>query len=252
MNSKLQLRFHWAAPLLASFAFHGLVLVGAVSLADTLSKQSTQRELVSIQVVDMPRGTEEEAAMPEQAATPVSPTPSVTVPKPSIATPRPADATASPTEDTEVLDLPGVVLSNTTAEGSATGTGQGSPSAALAPGGGSGQGTGPAVGTSSGLVAIGNLSRRPRPSGDIRAALERNYPRRAQSLGIQGSAQVRLRILATGQATQLVLTNQTGNYGFGDACLKTLRDSRWSPPLDRTGTPVATDIGFTCVFEIRY
>lgn len=252
MNAWLQSPSHWAGPLLTSLAFHALAVTGAVSLAASRPERVAPRELVSVQVVDMPRGTEEEASNQEQAPAPATAMPSVPTSKPTVTQPStPVEPAASAAEDTEVLDLPGVVLSNTATEGSGAGASQAAPGQQSAPGG-TGQGTGRAVGTSSGVVAIGNLSRRPRPMGDIREALERNYPRRAQSLGIQGSAQVRLRILPTGDPTQLVLTTQTGNYGFGEACLKTLRGSRWNPPLDRSGTPVATDISFTCVFEIRY
>jgi hypothetical protein len=39
--------------------------------------------------------------------------------------------------------------------------------------------------------------------------------------------------------------------GFGRACRDTLSGSRWTPPLDRDGRPVATIINYTCRFEVR-
>jgi len=37
---------------------------------------------------------------------------------------------------------------------------------------------------------------------------------------------------------------------FGRACQRTLAGSRWSPPLDARGRPVATELRYKCVFEV--
>jgi hypothetical protein len=38
--------------------------------------------------------------------------------------------------------------------------------------------------------------------------------------------------------------------GFGSACRRTLLGSRWSAPRDKNGSAVATEIVYTCHFEI--
>ena len=37
---------------------------------------------------------------------------------------------------------------------------------------------------------------------------------------------------------------------FAEACKRTLADSRWSQPLDREAHPCATDVNYTCRFEL--
>ena len=48
----------------------------------------------------------------------------------------------------------------------------------------------------------------------------------------------------------MVVVSQSA-AGFGDACRATLRESKWSAPLDNDGQPVATFISYTCRFEVR-
>jgi hypothetical protein len=45
---------------------------------------------------------------------------------------------------------------------------------------------------------------------------------------------------------------ETGDYGFGAACQKMLRQRRWQAPLDRRGQPVATEVRYSCEFEVAY
>jgi len=40
------------------------------------------------------------------------------------------------------------------------------------------------------------------------------------------------------------------NADFGDACRRVLVASRWTPPVDRDGAPCATEIKYTCHFEV--
>ncbi len=234
----------WAWPILTSLALHGLVLVGAVSLAKGVSSRAPAETSIAIKVVDMPFGTEAEAALFEPPA-PAASSPKQTDTAPSA---RPVSPAPSPNASDTIVDLKDVVLSNPGASVPSNVPTQSNTSS----GAGTTPGSGRAVGLPTGVVGVPSLSRRPQPLSDIRADLERNYPRKAQAMGIEGSAQVRLRVLPDGKPTQLTLSTQTGQHGFGEACIKTLQRSRWSPPLDRKGTPVATDIIFTCVFEIRY
>jgi TonB family protein len=75
---------------------------------------------------------------------------------------------------------------------------------------------------------------------------------RARAQGVAGSARLRVRILADGRVGDMKVLRESGDYGFGSACEKTLRMRRWQPPLDKAGTPVATEITYTCEFEVGY
>jgi protein TonB len=99
------------------------------------------------------------------------------------------------------------------------------------------------------VVALASLSRPPTPP-DLNDGLERNYPAAARKQGLPGQAVLKARITAEGQVRDLVVVSQSAP-GFGDACKATLRDSKWSAPLDRTGEAVSTFITYTCRFEVR-
>jgi len=109
-----------------------------------------------------------------------------------------------------------------------------------------GKGTGPVI------VPEGSLSRSPGQPEGMGAMLEQHYPPRAKAQGISGSALVRVRILADGRVSDIKLVRETGDHGFGAACMKVLRLKRWQPPLDKRGQPVATEIKFSCDFEVSY
>jgi TonB family protein len=102
------------------------------------------------------------------------------------------------------------------------------------------------------LVAEGSLSRKPVPPEGMDTLLEQNFPPRARAQGVAGSARLRVRILADGRVGDMHVLRETGDYGFGTACIKTLRMRRWQPPLDKQGTPVATEITYACEFEVGY
>lgn len=97
-------------------------------------------------------------------------------------------------------------------------------------------------------VPLAELSRKPVPPS-LGAALRRNYPRAARSLGKSGDAKVRARIETTGEIRVATISSET-SAGFGEACRRTLVGSRWSAPLDKSGRPVATFITYQCKFRI--
>jgi len=99
------------------------------------------------------------------------------------------------------------------------------------------------------VVALASLSRPPEPP-DLNDALEQHYPDAARKQGTPGQAVLKARITHEGQVRDLVVVSQSAP-GFGDACRATLRESKWSPPLDRDGRPVSTFISYTCRFEVR-
>ena len=72
----------------------------------------------------------------------------------------------------------------------------------------------------------------------------------ARARGVSGTASVRARIGADGRAHSLRVVSESFS-GFGDACRRTLAGSRWSPPKDRAGNAVATEIAYTCRFVVE-
>jgi len=98
-------------------------------------------------------------------------------------------------------------------------------------------------------VPPSSLARRPRAPG-LDAELERQYPAEARRSGISGSAVLRVRILPDGRIGEVRIMSESWN-GFGPACERTVRAARWEPPIDRDGAPVATEITYTCRFEVR-
>jgi len=108
------------------------------------------------------------------------------------------------------------------------------------------QGKGPA------LVGEASLSRKPVPPDGMDALLEQYFPPRARAQGVSGTALLRVRILADGRVSDMQTIRETGDYGFGSACMKALKQKRWQPPLDKQGQPVATEIRYSCEFEVSY
>jgi len=111
-----------------------------------------------------------------------------------------------------------------------------------APARGSGGAPGPPT------VAAGDLSRPPTPP-PLDDALARNYPRQAREAGRSGRAVLRARIQPDGTAVVLRVVSASAAE-FGEACRRTLDGTRWAPPIDRAGRPVATEVSYTCSFEV--
>jgi TonB family protein len=96
------------------------------------------------------------------------------------------------------------------------------------------------------LWAAALLSPRP-PS--LSGLLRANYPDEARQRGLRGSASLRARIDADGVIRNARVRSES-SAGFGSACRRTLLGSRWSAPRDKNGSAVATEIVYTCHFEI--
>lgn len=109
-----------------------------------------------------------------------------------------------------------------------------------------------ATGTGPALVGEASLSRSPQPPDGMEGLLEQFFPPRARAQGVSGTAVLRVRIQPDGRATDMKVLRETGDYGFGAACNKALRQKRWQAPLDKRGQPVATEIRYTCEFEVSY
>ena len=195
-------------------------------------------------------------------AEPPAPKPEPAAHKLALARPAPVKAAAPPPSSApppaaeSPADFTGTTLTND-GEGpgwaSATGNGEkmngpvGRPGAhvtrRVVDGDASGAGHGPPV------VGLGDLSRAP-SAPDLVDALAAAYPAEARAKGLTGKAIVRARVMPDGRVRELALVSESAS-GFGDACERTLRDSRWSPPFDRDGHAVSTFINYTCRFNVE-
>lgn len=98
------------------------------------------------------------------------------------------------------------------------------------------------------LTSLADLSRKPSPPA-LDAALARNYPTHLRSSGVEGQALVRVIVGAAGEVRTTTLLSET-HGGFGSACQKALQGSRWGPPIDQSGRPVATSLQYRCRFTV--
>jgi periplasmic protein TonB len=202
--------------------------------------------------IEEPKPPEPEPPKPKAAPKPIAAKP---------AEPEPPKEQAKPAPEAPV-DLTGVTLTGGDGSSWSSVTGSGgalngpAPRVASVTGrdrGGSTQGIIGGKGDKPVLVAEASLLRKPVPPDGMDALLEQNFPSRARAQGVSGSALVSVEILSDGRVGDMKVKRETGgNYGFGAACVKTLRIRRWQPPLDKRGQPVGTRIDFTCAFEVAY
>jgi protein TonB len=188
-------------------------------------------------------------------------------PRPQQAEPEPPppDPTPPPPQEETVADFTGTTLTNPGGESWQTNVGNGAPmegpvgrpNAAVTGRNRSGVRDGAPGGTGTPdaprVAAASDLSRQPGPPNDrLIQLLERNYPREAQQLGVEGHADVRIHVHADGRVRPMAVLRET-HEGFGEACRRTLRQGgSWTPPLDRAGSPVDTVTTFRCTFSIRF
>jgi outer membrane biosynthesis protein TonB len=168
--------------------------------------------------------------------------------KAAVAAPRAAAAepeAETPADFTGVTltnDRPGAGWASATGNGAAMKGPVGTPGARATGRSRSGT-TGPAI------LELADLSKPPR-APVLSEMLERNYPDEARKRGVPGKAVMRLRVMPDGHLRDLIVVAESGG-GFGEACKRTLRDSLWSPPLDRQARPVSTFVSYTCTFEVH-
>ena len=217
-----------------------------------------------------PEPEPEEEPEPEPEAEPEPEPPPEPPPRPPESEPEPPPPAEEPPEaPPEPVDFTGLTLTGNTGSGFAVVAGDGSdregplgpPPTRREPEGVPG-GTPGGMGTTPGgtgmgprVVAMADLSRRPRQPDGLAGVLRENYPDQARSQGVEGRAFVRVRVNPDGSLSQLrVVSESPSGYGFGRACMQTLRrGARFQPALDRQGNPVATVINrFPCTFSVRY
>ena len=104
------------------------------------------------------------------------------------------------------------------------------------------------------VVALASLARKPAPPGGLDVLLQRGYPTRARVQGVEGRVVTRLRILPNGRIGRIdVIEESPSGFDFASACREMLQHAPpWVAPLDRDGTPVASDVTFTCTYEVNY
>jgi TonB family protein len=188
----------------------------------------------------------------ERASPPATPATRTPVVKPAATPTAPAPSTA--TTAAPALDLSGVTLTNDSGAGFAMPIGDGSALHGPIGLGTTRTQTAPAPSAAASvtkrpaLVDVSDLSERPRPPA-LTHLLRQNYPEEARQRGLRGSASLRARIDADGVIRSARLLSESA-AGFGSACRRTVFGSHWSAPRDKNGSAVATEIVYTCHFEV--
>lgn len=99
------------------------------------------------------------------------------------------------------------------------------------------------------IVPLRDLAAKPAPP-PLNNQLLANYPASARRQGLAGTAKVLARVDPDGVIRQ-ARTLSESSTGFGSACRQTLLGSKWSPPRDRSGRAVVTQIHYTCDFRVE-
>jgi protein TonB len=166
-----------------------------------------------------------------------------------------APAKAEPAPTAAPLDLSGVTLTNAGDSSFSMPVGNGQAfTGAIGPGSGRGlaraEAPAAAAPTPRGpdVVPLSDLSSRPVPPA-LDGALRQNYPEEARRRAVGGTASIRARLDPDGILRRVQVQSETF-AGFGNACRRTLEGSRWSAPRDRAGRAVATEIRYTCRFQV--
>lgn len=245
----------WA--LSSSLVLHG-VAYASLGLSPRSTRERPGPSEVSFEVNPLPEPpppppplpVEPEPQTPEPRSMPtvqnrIAPAPTVPAPAPAKAEPAPAAP----------LDLSGVTLTNAGDSGFSMPVGNGQAFAGpIGPGGSRsaprGEAPAPSAVAARGpeIVPLSDLSSRPVPPA-LDGALRQNYPEEARRRAVGGSASIRARVDPDGILRRVQVQSETF-AGFGNACRRTLEGSRWSAPRDRSGRAVATEIRYTCRFQV--
>ncbi len=252
VNSRAKAIFSMA--FAASLALHG------VAYASLGSQASDEPAPVTVSTIDFevkPQAKAEPQELPKPTEAPRAPSalPEPARPHPARTEAMPAPTPAATPTASPPVDLSGVTLTNDTGDGFAVPVGDGSAlHGPIGLGGQRVESMRPALPpvshapTAPALIAARDLSEHPRPPA-LEALLRANYPEEARQRGLRGTASVRARIDADGviRALRVVAESATG---FGSACQRTVLGSHWSVPRAQNGDAVATEIVYTCHFEV--
>ncbi len=243
MTSAIGMQALWLG---LAIAVHGAAFASLPS--GTLpAEEATSPELAEFELLEPP--TEPTPDQEDSEVQPVKPPPKPRTPK---APQKPTEPTDEPpaAADEVPFTFDGLILSNQPGDAWRVDT---RPDAVAAGRNVDGEAGGVIGGQGTALITdLGDLSRMPRPP-DLKRKLERNYPKEARSEGKEGIAQVRLQVNSDGSVSRLVLhLEDPKEFGFGQACIRTLTGERWEPPVDESGRRVATRITYSCRFKVRY
>jgi TonB family protein len=248
----------WAAVVIASLGVHA-VAFGGLGTGGWGGDRSAvrKRKPATVEVVVAPK--KEAPPPPPAAAKPAEPkrvamarpakAAPAAPPPPSAAPPPAEEAPADFTGQTLTNDGPGPGWSSATGNGEKMNGPVGRPGAKVTrrvvDGDSAGTGaSGPRT------VTLAGLSSPPAPPPELADRLVAAYPPDARAKGLAGKAVVKARISPEGRVRDMSIVSESAP-GFGAACETTLRDSEWSPPLDREGRAVSTFISYTCRFNVE-
>jgi protein TonB len=161
-------------------------------------------------------------AIPPRPPPPVRAAPPAPSMAPAVAVPVPAEPDASPSD---VIEPPATPTAQA-AVASGPGTNGAAPSGHAA--GAYGAGGNGASGGASGAGATAGLATGWMPAGGVQRAPM--YPESARRRGIEGTAQVALRLAASGRVDEVRLHRTSGDPGLDGAALASVRRWRFDPP----------------------
>jgi TonB family protein len=247
----------WAAVVIASLGVHA-VAFGGLGRGGWGGDGAPRKRKPAM--VEMSVAPKKEAPPPPPApkpepvkqklamARPAAKAPAAAPPPPAAAPPPAAESPADFTGQTLTNDGPGEGWASATGNGEKMNGPVGRPGAKVTrrvvEGDPAGTGNGPRT------VGLGDLSSPPEPPPELADKLAAAYPAEARARGLAGKAVVKARISPEGRVRDMAVISESAP-GFGAACEATLRDSEWSPPMDRDGRAVSTFISYTCRFNVE-
>lgn len=80
--------------------------------------------------------------------------------------------------------------------------------------------------------------------------LRRNYPNDAHDAGIEGYARLELVVTRWGRPESIRILESHGHPAFGDACVRTVKRSRWRPAKNASGRRIAVRVRYRCSFTV--
>ncbi len=252
-----------AALLFLSVGVHGLVFLSLGFLSLIPSEAATRAEIAFVVETPPPPPLPPPPPPEPETPPPPPPPPPAAAPRERRPPPPPDEPPPPPLEETPVA-FDNVTLTNdapsTFTMQESSGVSREGP---IGPPGvptgrrveGSPNGVPGGTGTNPGarVVSAANLSRGPRPPRNADSILERYFPAEERDQGIEGEATVRVMLGPDGRATSVRIVSSS-RPAFGTACQRMFRDPQmaFSPPLDRQGTAVSTQIDFNCAFDMNF
>lgn len=259
MSTRIQ-DLQFSAVVFLSLSLHAALLSGVIGHAHAAVKPRPPMRVSINMAAIAPKPPEPAAVIPAPEA--IAPTRSASRRKPAdkaldapLPVSRPIEPRAEPSEPVDFTGLTLTSPSGAAGWASVTGNGQAMEGALSAPPRGlhAGSGTGghdqgASRGTGLSVVDVGSLSRPP-SAPRLDEELVRHYPRSLREQGTPGRAVVRIRIMPDGRVGQTRVLTATLPE-FGQACQRTVTGARFGAPLDKKGQPVATDVSYTCEFQV--